>query len=246
MQTRQVTAEEFYGPGYDDCDERIPDIGKAAAAAGLDAPHPAGGDVAAHRGRLPRPLRARDALRRRAGQAPERGSRPAMGALAAPGREHLSVGELCGGTRLQRRSPPAGVIDRLLRAAPAGLDRIVVVDDGSRDDTAEVAARLAPSEPRLTWSGGAANGGYGAAMKDGLAAALAAGAQTVACVHADGQYSPEALGRLVRELEARGLDLLQGSRIAAGTALRGRDAPLQIRGQRRPEPAREPDAGSAV
>jgi UDP-apiose/xylose synthase len=27
--TRQVTAEDFYGPGYDDCDERIPDIAKA-------------------------------------------------------------------------------------------------------------------------------------------------------------------------------------------------------------------------
>ena len=82
-------------------------------------------------------------------------------------------------------------------------------------------------------------------MKDGLAAALAAGASTVASVHADGQYSPEALGRLLRELEGRGLDLLQGSRIASGTALSGRHAALQVRGQRRAQPAGEPGPRAA-
>ena len=29
VRLRSVSAEELYGPGYDDCDERIPDIGKA-------------------------------------------------------------------------------------------------------------------------------------------------------------------------------------------------------------------------
>jgi glycosyltransferase involved in cell wall biosynthesis len=114
-----------------------------------------------------------------------------------------------------------GVIERLGRAAPPGLAGIAVVDDGSTDGTAEVAARLAASEPRLRLIRRPGNGGYGAAMKDGLAAALAAGADTVASVHADGQYSPEALGGLLRALEGRGLDLLQGSRIASGTALSG-------------------------
>ena len=40
-------------------------------------------------------------------------------------------------------------------------------------------------------------------------------------MHADGQYSPEALPLLVDEMPARGLDVLQGSRIASGTALSG-------------------------
>jgi hypothetical protein len=43
----------------------------------------------------------------------------------------------------------------------------------------------------------------------------------VACIHADGQYAPEALPALIAELSRRRLDLLQGSRIAAGTALQG-------------------------
>jgi len=65
------------------------------------------------------------------------------------------------------------------------------------------------------------NGGYGAAMKDGLAAARGDGAELVACIHADGQYAPEVLPELIAELSRQKLDLLQGSRIAAGTALQG-------------------------
>ena len=43
------------------------------------------------------------------------------------------------------------------------------------------------------------------------------GATHVACIHADGQYSPEVLPALLAAQRARGLDLLQGSRIASGT-----------------------------
>ncbi len=38
VHTREVTAEEFYGAGYDDCDERIPDIDKAQRLLGW-TPH---------------------------------------------------------------------------------------------------------------------------------------------------------------------------------------------------------------
>ena len=114
-----------------------------------------------------------------------------------------------------------GVVERITAAAPAGLARIVVVDDGSADDTAAVARELAARSPFVTVVVRPRNGGYGAAMKDGLAAARRAGATHAASVHADGQYSPEALDGLVRALEARRLDLLQGSRIAGGEARAG-------------------------
>jgi glycosyltransferase involved in cell wall biosynthesis len=115
-----------------------------------------------------------------------------------------------------------GVIERIVRTDPLGLQRIIVVDDGSRDDTADVARALAATTPRLSLIQRPRNGGYGAAMKDGLAAAIAAGAQAAASVHADGQYSPERLPDLLRALGDRRLDLLQGSRIAGGGALAGR------------------------
>jgi glycosyltransferase involved in cell wall biosynthesis len=114
-----------------------------------------------------------------------------------------------------------GVVQRILAAPPPDLERIVVVDDGSRDATATVARALAARHAEVAMIQRPVNGGYGAAMKDGLAAAKAAGAEVVATVHADGQYGPELLGDLVTALELRGLDLLQGSRIAGGGARAG-------------------------
>src|SRR5688572_491078 len=114
-----------------------------------------------------------------------------------------------------------GVLGRLEQLEGLALSRVVVVNDGSTDATRArvLAARFGRAPLELVDR--AANGGYGAAMKDGLAAALRAGASLVACVHADGQYSPEALPRLAAALHERRLDLLQGSRILSGTARSG-------------------------
>lgn len=110
-------------------------------------------------------------------------------------------------------------VERLLGACAPGS--IIIVDDGSSDGTGAVAAALARAHPEVTVIARPRNGGYGAAMKDGLRAARSAGVQAVACVHADGQYSPEALPRLLAALADRELDVLQGSRIAPGTARAG-------------------------
>jgi glycosyltransferase involved in cell wall biosynthesis len=112
-------------------------------------------------------------------------------------------------------------VERLLSAAVPGLEWIFIVDDGSRDGTRAAAEALARAHPPVTVISRAANGGYGAAMKDGLAAARRAGAEVVAGVHADGQYSPEVLPRLLEERISRRLEVLQGSRIASGTARSG-------------------------
>jgi glycosyltransferase involved in cell wall biosynthesis len=114
-----------------------------------------------------------------------------------------------------------GVVDRIAAHRPAGLAHIFVVDDGSRDETAAIARALAAEWPLLSLVQRPANGGYGAAMKDGLASARTSGADVVATVHADGQYGPELLGDLLRALDQRRLDLLQGSRIAGGGARAG-------------------------
>jgi glycosyltransferase involved in cell wall biosynthesis len=114
-----------------------------------------------------------------------------------------------------------GVVSRILAHRPPGLENIVVVDDGSTDDTDTVARALAATTPELSVVRRPRNGGYGAAMKDGLERARVAGADRVATIHADGQYSPEVLGELLRALDTRGLDLLQGSRISGGQARAG-------------------------
>jgi glycosyltransferase involved in cell wall biosynthesis len=113
------------------------------------------------------------------------------------------------------------VLSRVARAGGPELRRIVVVDDGSTDDTAGAARAFPNRDGLVTLVERAANGGYGAAMKSGLAVARQDDPDVVACVHADGQYSPEVLPELVAQLRARQLDLLQGSRIASGTARSG-------------------------
>jgi glycosyltransferase involved in cell wall biosynthesis len=114
-----------------------------------------------------------------------------------------------------------GVLGRLERLSDCSLSRVIVVNDGSTDATRERALAARYERAPLELVDRPVNGGYGAAMKDGLAAALRCGAELVACVHADGQYSPEALPRLAAALEQRQLDLLQGSRILSGTARSG-------------------------
>jgi glycosyltransferase involved in cell wall biosynthesis len=113
------------------------------------------------------------------------------------------------------------VLGRLDEVARSEQLQVIVVNDGSSDDTAARVAAFRPARFGLSVVNRARNGGYGAAMKDGLAAASAHAPERVACIHADGQYSPEALPGLLRAMQQRGLDLLQGSRIASGTARSG-------------------------
>ncbi len=113
------------------------------------------------------------------------------------------------------------VLSRVAAVQGCELARVVVVNDGSRDDTVLKVRNAGFTRCELTLIDRPQNGGYGAAMKDGLEAARQGDPELVACVHADGQYSPEALPSLCAAQRARALDLLQGSRIASGTALSG-------------------------
>ena len=113
------------------------------------------------------------------------------------------------------------VLERVAGLVPFGLEQVIVVDDGSRDQTARLVEAQQATDHRLRLLVRSQNGGYGAAMKDGLALARESEPDVVACIHADGQYAPEVLPDMLEQLSRRRLDLLQGSRIAAGTALRG-------------------------
>lgn len=113
------------------------------------------------------------------------------------------------------------------------LDRahVLVIDDGSRDGTAQAFECFMSSgeqnsecaeNARFEYFKFEQNSGYGAVVKKGLAEGLASGAAFVACLHGDGQYPAEKLGEFFAEMENRNLDLLQGSRHAvAGGAKRG-------------------------
>lgn len=116
-------------------------------------------------------------------------------------------------------------LDAVLRRLPEDLRPrfavIVVVDDGSRDDTAAVAKAWAGRLPALRVHSFPENRGYGAAVRQGLSVCREAGCDITVCLHADGQYPPERIGEFALHLEREGLDVLQGSRHRDGGALSG-------------------------
>lgn len=97
------------------------------------------------------------------------------------------------------------------------VDLIVVVDDASNDDTADIAAGL----PNTKVFVHPENKGYGANQKTCYRIALEEQADIVVMVHPDYQYTPKLIPAMV-SLIANGLyPCVLGSRILGGYALRG-------------------------
>lgn len=103
----------------------------------------------------------------------------------------------------------AGVIGRVPVSVLGHPVRCVVVDDGSTDATATVAAAAGADVVSL-----GSNHGLGAAVRAGLAAGVAMGAVAVAFCDADGEYDPAELARLVRPIVDGDADYVVGSRFA--------------------------------
>lgn len=81
---------------------------------------------------------------------------------------------------------------------------MLVVDDGSTDDTRGAAGQVAIAHPR--------NIGKGAALRDGIREAIAHGAAVLVTIDADGQHPPEEIPRLLQPVEQGRADLVLGAR----------------------------------
>ena len=83
------------------------------------------------------------------------------------------------------------VFSRIPEEAKQRIQRYVVVNDGSTDDTDEAIRRLCRIYPHIIYLRHQNNRGYGAAEKTLLNCAVKEGAELVILLHSDGQYSPE-------------------------------------------------------
>lgn len=107
----------------------------------------------------------------------------------------------------------AKVLDGV-RAAGPGLP-MLVVDDGSTDDTAGVARRAGAEVLRLP-----INLGYGSALQTAYKYALRNGYECVLQIDGDGQHEPADIPRLLGPLERGRADLVLGSRFLEDTGYR--------------------------
>ena len=103
----------------------------------------------------------------------------------------------------------AKTLESTIERLPAGCcSEILVVDDGSRDQTVALAGRLPVTLLRHQ-----RNLGYGAAQKTGYREALERGADLVVMLHPDGQYEARLVPIAVEILSLGILDVVLGNRI---------------------------------
>jgi glycosyltransferase involved in cell wall biosynthesis len=118
-----------------------------------------------------------------------------------------------------------GTIEKVFARIPAEaksrISRYVAVNDGSKDDTQAALARLQAEWPGLTVMTHESNRGYGEALKTLFRVALREGAALAIVLHSDGQYSPEKIPAMLEPLDRGAADVVQGSRMLDGGALRG-------------------------
>ncbi|MEM9072665.1 MAG: glycosyltransferase family 2 protein [Myxococcota bacterium] len=111
----------------------------------------------------------------------------------------------------------ASTLERTVRAIPEGVvDVVLLVDDGSTDDTVNEAARLG-----IACISHAQNLGYGAAQKTGYREALALGADVAVLLHPDFQYKPELVPPIASMVIHGGYDIVLAARVLVGGALAG-------------------------
>ena len=97
---------------------------------------------------------------------------------------------------------------------PPGVDgELVLVDDGSRDDTWERMSALQAQHGWIRVARHARRAGIPAAWRTGTTHARG---QWICVLDADLQYEPEQIARLWRERERTGADVVQGARATSG------------------------------
>jgi len=110
----------------------------------------------------------------------------------------------------------ARTLEKTVRELPDVVDIKILVDDASQDDTAGLSERLG-----VRTFVHEANYGYGRNQQTCYREALAAGADIVVMLHPDYQYTPLLVPAMAGMIASGVYDMVLGSRILGGGALKG-------------------------
>jgi glycosyltransferase involved in cell wall biosynthesis len=105
-------------------------------------------------------------------------------------------------------------IGSMVLKAKRYVDTVVVVDDGSKDNTGEIATdagAIVISHPK--------NKGKSSAIKTGFQYALKNGFDYVVTIDGDGQHNPDEIPMILTELQTNGHDIVIGTRFGPGTEM---------------------------
>jgi glycosyltransferase involved in cell wall biosynthesis len=107
-------------------------------------------------------------------------------------------------------------LETTVNELPSIVDTVILVDDRSKDETVQIAQKLG-----LKVFVHNRNYGYGRNQKTCYREALAAGADIVVMVHPDYQYTPRLVSPMAGMIAYGVYDVVLGSRIVGGGALKG-------------------------
>ena len=104
------------------------------------------------------------------------------------------------------------ICDTINEVYNAGYDNIIIVDDGSTDDTYEKSKSFSKNK-NITVLKHKINRGKGAATKTGIEAAKLLDAGIIVTMDADGQHDPKDIPVLINPLKKQEVDVTLGSRL---------------------------------
>lgn len=110
------------------------------------------------------------------------------------------------------------LVEKTVRSMPSFVDKVIVVDDGSVDHTAEILQRLSDESERIVVIVHKVNQGVGGAIASGYRKAVELGLDVTAVMAADGQMDPDDLIPVVGPVAMGDADYTKGNRLFRGDA----------------------------